>query len=101
MHHEVEVKGDCTYVYLNGDIDLSCSDQVRRILLEIVEKQPLTVVELSGVTVIDSSGITSLLDGSQTAKRRGHKFELATPSAQVLRVLGLAQLDRFFTIRDH
>lgn len=101
MHHEVEVKGDCTYVHLHGEIDLSCSDTVRKILLEIVGKQPLTVVELSGVSVIDSSGITSLLDGNQTAKKLGHKFELAMPSAQVSRVLGLAQLDRFFTIRDH
>lgn len=99
MNHDVDMKEDCAFVRVSGDIDLSCSDQLRKILLDTVIKSPLTIVELSGVTVIDSSGITSLLDGEQTAKRRGHKFELIAPSKQVMRVLKLAQLDRIFTIR--
>ncbi|NQW00118.1 MAG: STAS domain-containing protein [Rhodospirillales bacterium] len=101
MNHEVEIRDGCTYVHFRVEIDLSCSAQVRQILLDVVGKYPLTVVELSGVSVIDSSGIASLLDGRQVAKRRGHSFELAAPSPQVMRVLGLAQLDRFFIIRDH
>jgi len=99
MDHNVEIEEDCAFVRLSGDIDLSCSDRLRKILLDIVIKSPLTVVEMSGVSVIDSSGITSLLDGQQTAKRRGHKFELIAPSTPVMRVLKLAQLDRIFTIR--
>ncbi|MDE0994503.1 MAG: STAS domain-containing protein, partial [Rhodospirillales bacterium] len=53
---------------LNGDIDLSCSDDVRKILLDTVVKTPLILFDLSDVSVIDSSGVSSLLDGEQTAK---------------------------------
>ncbi len=99
MEHDVEMSEDSALIRLRGDIDLSCSDKLRKLLLDVVIQTPLTIVELSGVSGIDSSGITSLLDGEQTAKRRGHKFELIAPGDKVMRVLKLAQLDRVFTIR--
>jgi len=101
MKHEIKTHDGLTYIHLSGDIDLSCSERVRLLLIELVSEQPVTIVELSQVTVIDSSGIASLLDAEKTAKRRGHKFELASPSARVVRVLELAHLDSYFTIRDH
>lgn len=100
MGYAVGIKDNCVVVNLSGEIDLTCSDAVRKILLDTVVKTPLTLVDLSDVRVIDSSGISSLLDGEQTAKRRGNKIELVNPSPQVLRVLRLAQLDRYFTIRQ-
>ena len=101
MNHEVEVTDGTCYVHFHGEIDLSCSDKVRSVLLDCVQTHALTVVDLSAVRVIDSSGLASLLDSQKTARRRGHGFELAMPSAQVTRVLELAQLNRFLTIRDH
>ena len=68
MAYEVNIKEDFVIVNLNGDIDLSCSDDVRKILLDTVVKTPLILVDLSDVSVIDSSGVSSLLDGEQTAK---------------------------------
>ena len=38
MEYEVDVKEDYIVVNLNGDIDLYCSDAVRKILLDIVVK---------------------------------------------------------------
>jgi anti-sigma B factor antagonist len=68
MKYEVDIKEDCAVVNLSGDIDLSCSDGVRKILLDTVVKTPLILFDLSDVSVIDSSGVSSLLDGEQTAK---------------------------------
>lgn len=101
MKHEIQIDEGLTYIHLSGDIDLSCSEQVRQILIDLVAGHSHTIVELSLVTVIDSSGIASLLDAEKTAKRRGHKLELASPSASVSRVLELAQLNQYFTIRDY
>jgi len=101
MDHEITIKDDCAFVSLSGEIDLACSNQVRIILLDMVTQTPLTVLDLSAVELIDSSGVANLLDAVQTAKRRGHKFELANPSPKVIRVLELAQLNSFFTIRDN
>ena len=101
MDHESKIIDDCAFISLSGEIDLASSDQVRTLLMDIVIKMPLTIVDLSAVEAIDSSGVANLLDGAQTAKKRGHKFELASPSPKVMRVLELAQLDRYFTIRDN
>ena len=68
MAYEVNIKEDFVIVNLNGDIDLSCSDDVRKILLDTVVKTPLILFDLSDVSVIDSSGVSVLLDGEQTAK---------------------------------
>ena len=68
MAYEVNIKEDSVVVNLNGDIDLYCSDDVRKILLDTVVKTPLILFDLSDVSVIDSSGVSSLLDGEQTAK---------------------------------
>ena len=38
MAYEVNIKEDSVVVNLNGDIDLSCSDEVRKILLDTVVK---------------------------------------------------------------
>ena len=84
MEYEVDIKDDSVVVNLNGVLDISCSDYVRKFLLDTVVKTPLTLVDL--------------LDGEQTAKKRGNKLELVNPNPQVLRVLGLAQLNYYFII---
>ena len=68
MAYELNSKKDSVVVNLSSDIDLSCSDDVRKILLDTVVKTPLILFDLSDVNVIDSSGVSSLLDGEQTAK---------------------------------
>lgn len=90
-----EVSGS-TVVVLQGDVDLSNSTDVRRALLDISGKAPLTVIDMSGVGSIDSSGIASLLEGHQLARKRGADFVLAACSDGVNRVLALAKLDNVF-----
>ena len=46
MEYEVYIKEVSVVVNLNGDIDIFCSDYVRRILLVTVVKTPLTFVYL-------------------------------------------------------
>ena len=86
MEYEGDIKEDSVVVNLNGVLDISCSDYVRNFFLDTVVKTPLTLVDL--------------LDGEQTAKKRGNKLELVNPNPQVLRILGLAQLNYYFIIRQ-
>ena len=86
MEYEGDIKEDFVVVNLNGVLDISCSDYVRKFFLDTVVKTPLTLVDL--------------LDGEQTAKKRGNKLELVNPNPQVLRILGLAQLNYYFIIRQ-
>ncbi len=85
-------------VHVTGEVDLSWSQDVRTCILKaIAEGRPVAVV-LSEVSYIDSSGIAALVEGLQTAKQRGVRFGLVSPSSSVRAVLELARLDRVFTL---
>jgi hypothetical protein len=86
MEYEGDIKEDFVVVNLNGVLDISCSDYVRNFFLDTVVKTPLTLVDL--------------LDSEQTAKKCGNKLERVDPNPQVLRILGLAQLNYYFIIRQ-
>ena len=86
MEHEGDIEEDSVVVNLSGVLDISCSDYVRKFFLDTVVKTPLTLVDL--------------LDSEQTAKKCGNKLERVNPNPQVLRILGLAQLNYYFIIRQ-
>ena len=86
MEYEGDIKEDSVVVNLNGVLDIFCSDYVRNFFLDTVVKTPLTRVDL--------------LDSEQTAKKCGNKLERVNPNPQVLRILGLAQLNYYFIIRQ-
>ena len=50
------------------------------------------------MTYIDSSGVASLVEGFQTAKKKGLKFGLIGVSEAAMSVLELARLDKVFPI---
>jgi len=86
MEYEGDIKEDSVVVNLNGVPDIFCSDYVRNFFLDTVVKTPLTLVDL--------------LDSEQTAKKCGNKLERVNPNPQVLRILGLAQLNYYFITRQ-
>lgn len=90
--------GDYELVRLSGEVDLSWSQQVRRAILDALERTGRVGVELSQVSYIDSSGIAALVEGFQTARSRGQQFGLVAASTAVVSVLQLARLDRVFPL---
>ncbi|MCB2101601.1 MAG: STAS domain-containing protein [Rhodobacterales bacterium] len=96
VQHAVSERQGVTIVALQGDIDLECSIEARRLLLGAVEGSDRIVVDLSGVTLLDSSGVASLLEAFQAARRDGKPFVLAAVGDQAYRVLRLARLDSVF-----
>jgi anti-sigma B factor antagonist len=98
MDHETRTEGEIVIVVLRGDVDLEQSPRARQVLLEAVGRARAVITDLSGVGYMDSSGVASLVEAFQAARSRGGRFALAAVSANVLRVLELARLDRVFTI---
>ena len=79
-------------------MDLSCSPEARKQILDSLTQQKHLLVDLSRVTYIDSSGVASLVEGYQTAKNMNLKFGLVGVSEAAMSVLKLARLDRVFPI---
>ncbi|HET8941501.1 MAG TPA: STAS domain-containing protein [Rudaea sp.] len=93
-----EMLGDYVVVRLSGEVDLSWSQQVRRAILDALDKTGKVGVELSQVGYIDSSGIAALVEGFQSARGKGQQFGLVAVSAPVMSVLQLARLDKVFPL---
>ena len=98
MSYKVSTDGGYAIVHLTGDIDLSCSPEARKLILECLAAGKNTLVDLSGVTYIDSSGIASLVEGYQTARKLGVEFGLVAVAPAAMNVLKLARLDKVFPI---
>jgi anti-sigma B factor antagonist len=98
MKHEIREQDGAIVVALTGDVDLQNSPEARKILLSCVEKKQPVLVDLSGVGYIDSSGVASLVESLQCARKVGTKLVLVAVSDGARRVLGLARLDKVFTI---
>jgi anti-sigma B factor antagonist len=93
-----ETIGDYVLVRLRGEVDLSWSQQVRKMILDSLGANGRVGVEMSEVSYIDSSGIAALVEGLQNAKAKGKQFGLVAVSKAVMAVLQLARLDRVFPI---
>jgi anti-sigma B factor antagonist len=98
MPYKVKKDAGFAIVELTGDIDLSCSPEARKVILECLTGKLPTLVDLSAVTYIDSSGVASLVEGYQTAKKKSLEFGLLGVSEAALSVLELARLDKVFPI---
>ena len=98
MTYKVTEEQGYAIVHLTDDIDLSCSAEARRALLEQLAAAHPTLVNMSGVTYIDSSGIASLVEAYQAARKKHLEFGLVAVSEPALSVLELARLDKVFPI---
>ena len=87
-----------TIIELDGEVDLSCSPDARKQILDCLENAQNLLVDLSRVTYIDSSGVASLVEGYQAARKKALKFGLISVSSAVMNVLRLARLDKVFPI---
>ena len=98
MSYLVEQKNEYLVVYLDGDVDLSCSQNARKVILDSLQRQSNLLVDLSAVSYIDSSGVACLVEGYQLSRAKNLKFGLAGVSENAMNVLKLARLDQVFPI---
>ena len=98
MESRTHTENGYTVLELEGEVDLSCSPEARREILDVLKAGQHLLVDLSSVSYIDSSGVASLVEGYQVAKKKKLKFGLVGVSQSALGVLVLARLDKVFPI---
>ena len=69
------------------------------IIKELMDKAKVVEVQMARVKYIDSSGIAALVEGMQLAKSNSKEFFLTDVSNEVMKVIQLAHLDKFFKIK--
>lgn len=84
-----------------GEVDLSSSPELRKVLLAAAKEGAGAVaVNLASVEYMDSSGVAVLIEGLKATQEESKEFVLIAPSKQVMKVLQLSKLDTVFTVRD-
>lgn len=102
MQISTRTSGATTIVDVRGDIDLSNSPEVRRVLLTALREKraPRVLVNLKAVKYIDSSGVASLVEGLKVSRDLGSRFILFGLSPAAREVLELSRLIRVFEVTE-
>ena len=91
-----------TIIDVSGDIDLSNSPEVRKVLLHEVgdNRKARVLLNLSAVGYMDSSGVASLVESLKASRDIGSRFILVGLSGPAREVLQLSRLMKVFEIYD-
>ena len=100
MSIEQKINGNTGILILSDEIDLDKSPQVRENIKELIDKVKVVEVHMAAVKYIDSSGIAALVEGMQLSKNNSKEFCLTDVSNEVMKVVQLAHLDKFFKIKS-
>ena len=63
MKYNTREDNGYTVIELDGEVDLSCSPEARKQILDCLSNGRPLLVDLSAVVYIDSSGVASLVEG--------------------------------------
>jgi anti-sigma B factor antagonist len=94
--------GHATIVDINGDVTLYNSPEIRKVLMDGLNKKGTerVVVNMSGVNYIDSAGVASLVEGLKLARSLKNAFALYGLNKHPREVLELTRLIKVFEIYD-
>ena len=98
---EIEFKdfGEHKIIQVGGEVDLYNVSELKKALFSITDGScHSVVVDMKNVNYMDSSGIGALVAGQKKMKANNGRFALLNIHDDVLNILKLATLDRFFRI---
>ena len=87
---------------INGDVTLYNSPEIRKVLMDALNKKGTerVIVNMSGVNYIDSAGVASLVEGLKLARTLTNTFALYGLNKHPREVLELTRLIKVFEIYD-
>ena len=93
--------GEHRVIEVSGEVDLYNVSELKKALFDITTGEyPSIIVDMNDVNYMDSSGIGALVAGQKKMRANNGKFALMNINEDVLNVLKLATLDKFFKIYD-
>ncbi|GAW50204.1 MULTISPECIES: STAS domain-containing protein [unclassified Nocardioides] len=84
-----------------GRLNMVAAWQMKEILALLVsEGSARIVVDLEQTTFLDSSGLGALIGGLKSARQAGGDLRIARPTAEVMTVFQLTNMDKVLRPRD-
>ena len=102
MNIEFRDLGKHKIIAVEGEVDLYNVGELKKTIYEIIDDGEVEslIIDMKEISYIDSSGIGALVAGKKKMKVANGNFALLNISEDVLNILKLATLDKFFTIYD-
>jgi anti-sigma B factor antagonist len=99
MAVKTETRGELTICYIDGEIDIVRSPEMKKIFDKLTgKKTSKIVIELSKVTYVDSSGLATLVGILKNMRSYGGKMRLAAMSPKIKSLFEITKLDKLFEI---
>ncbi len=99
LTHDTTTLDDGLLITVSGDVDFSCSSELRRAIQEQITHHPARlVVDLDGVSYMDSSGVAALVEALRAQTKAQRKLILCNLQPRVKGIFEIARLDSVFTI---
>lgn len=99
MALKIENKNGLTICYMEGDIDVNSSPELKKTFDKLISKKdPKILVNLSKVTYVDSSGLATLVGILKGIRSYGGKMKLANMSPKIKSLFEITKLDKLFDI---
>jgi anti-sigma B factor antagonist len=76
------------------------ADELRRVILDLLNKNQRIVLNLAWIEYIDSSGLGVLVASLISAHHNGAQIKLAALGSKARQVLSIAGVDRLFEVYD-
>lgn len=96
---KTEIKNDLTICYVDGEIDINSSPDVKKSFDKLIaRKTPKIVVDFSKVTYVDSSGLATMVEILKNMKAYGGRLRLTSLSPKIKSLFEITKLERLFDI---
>jgi anti-sigma B factor antagonist len=93
--------GEHKVIQVGGEVDLYNVSELKRALFSITDgRYRSVIVDMKNINYMDSSGIGAMVAGQKKMRAHNGKFALMSPTEDVLNILKLATLDKFFRIYE-
>ena len=92
LDYTTEIEGKSIKVYLNGDLDIECTEFLEDELLSLVLEYKVVDFMFENVAFVDSSGIGLLINMIQELQKLDREVTISHIRADVLEVFELLQI---------
>ena len=99
MAVRVETKGDITICYLDGEININSSPDIKKSIDKLIAKKaPKIIVNLSKVSYVDSSGLATLVEILKNMRVYGGRLRLTNMAPKIKSLFEITKLEKLFEI---
>lgn len=99
MSVKIEAKNDLIVCYIEGEIDINTSPDIKRAFEKLIAKKaPRIVINLARATYVDSSGLATLVEMLKNMKVYGGRMRLSNMSHKIKSLFEITKLEKLFEI---